>query len=100
MPATHSVQLGAGWPPGLYDPALHTLHSDAVLARELGLCVPAGQGVESPEPAGQKQPGAQGIGGEDDVGGQNRPGGQDMQPPVPLMKKPERQPERKMSTAL
>ena len=98
MPGTHSMQLGDGWPPGLYDPALHKLHSDALLAPVMGLCVPAGQGVESPERAGQKQPGAQGIGGEDDAGGQNRPGGQDMQPPVPLMKKPERQPERKMST--
>jgi len=56
VPAAHGVQSGAGWPPGLYDPALHKLHSDAP---ELGLCVPAGQGVESPEPAGQKQPGGQ-----------------------------------------
>ena len=43
MPAAHSVQLGAGWPPGLYDPALHKLHSDAPV---LGLRVPAGQAVE------------------------------------------------------
>ena len=59
VPAAHSVQSGAGWPPGLYDPALHKLHSDAVLAPELGLCVPAGQAVELLEPAGQKQPRAQ-----------------------------------------
>ena len=97
MPAAHRVQSRAGWPPGLYDPALQTPHS---VAPGFGLWVPAGQGVESPERAGQKQPGAQGIGGEDDAGGQNEPGGQDMQLPVPLMKKPERQPERKMSTAL
>ena len=70
VPATHSVQSGAGWPPGLYDPELHKPHSDALLAPVLRLCVPVGQGVESPEPAGQKQPGAQGIGGEDDAGGQ------------------------------
>ena len=98
VPAAHNVQSGAGWPPGLYDPVLQTPHSDAVLAPGLGLCVPAGQGVESQEPAGQKQPGAQGIGGDDDAGGQNQPGGQDWQPPAPLMKKPERQPERKMTT--
>ncbi len=99
MPAAHRVQSGAGWPPGLNDPALHKPHSEAALAPGLGLCVPAGQGVESPERAGQKQPRAQGMGREDD-GGQKKPGGQGSQPPVALMKKPERQPERRISTVL
>jgi hypothetical protein len=56
--------------------------------------------VESPERAGQKQPGGQRIGGKEDAGGHKYPGGHDSQLPVPLMKNPERQPERKMSTAL
>ena len=38
--------------------------------------------------------------GREDEGGQKKPGGQGSQPPVPLMKEPERQPERKISTAL
>ena len=62
--------------------------------------VPAGQGVESPERAGQKQPRAQGMGGREDDGGQKKPGGQGSQPPVKLMKEPERQPERRISTVL
>ena len=62
--------------------------------------MPGGQGVGSPERAGQKQPGAQGAGGEEDAGAQKKPEGQDWQTPVPLMKKPERQPERSTSTAL
>jgi hypothetical protein len=57
-----------------------------------GLWVPGGQGVGSPERAGQKQPEAQGAGGEEDAGAQKKPGGQGSQLPVPLMKKPDRQP--------
>jgi hypothetical protein len=53
-----------------------------------------------PERAGQKQPGGQGTGGEEDARGQKNPEGQDSQPPWPLKKKPERQAERNMSTAL
>ena len=99
MPAAHNVQFGAGWPPGLKERALHGGKADTVLALGFGLWVPAGQGVESPERAGQKQPRAQGMGREDK--GQKKPGGQGSQPPVPLMKEPERQPERrKTSTVL
>jgi hypothetical protein len=40
------------------------------------------------------------MGGREDDGGQKKPGGQGSQPPVPLMKEPERQPERRISTVL
>jgi hypothetical protein len=41
------------------------------------------------------------MGGREDDGGQKKPGGQGSQPPVKLMKEPERQPEtRKISTVL
>ena len=67
MPAWHSVQSGAAFPPVLYEPALQGWHSDALAARGLGLWVPGGQGVDSPESAGQKHPGAQGTGGGEDA---------------------------------
>ena len=100
VPASHSVQLMAGAPPGLNDPAAHGMQSDALRDPERELLVPAGQGVESPEPSGQKQPRAQGVGGDDDAGGQKDPAGQGRQPPVMLMKKPDRQPETRISTTL
>ena len=56
--------------------------------------------MESPERAGQKQPRAQGMGEREENRGQKKPVGQGSQPPVPLMKKPGRQPERRISTVL
>jgi hypothetical protein len=50
-----------------------------------GLYMPAGQGTESPEYAGQKQPVEQGVGGVEDEGGQKKPGGHGLQIPVPLV---------------
>ena len=76
------------------------MQSDELRDPERELLVPAGQGVESPEPSGQKQPRAQGVGGDEDAGGQKDPAGQRWQPPVPLMKKPDRQPETRISTTL
>ena len=76
------------------------MQSDELRDPERELLVPAGQGVESPEPSGQKQPGRQGVGGDEDAGGQKYPAGQRWQPPVPLMKKPDRQPETRISTTL
>ena len=100
VPASHSVQLMAGAPPGLNDPAAHGMQSDELRDPERELLVPAGQGVETPEPSGQKQPRAQGVGGGEDAGGQKDPAGQRWQPPVPLIKKPDRQPETRISTTL
>jgi hypothetical protein len=101
VPASHSVQLMAGAPPGLKDPEAHGVQSDELRDPERELLVPAGQGVESPEPSGQKQPGWQGVGGDEDAGGQKDPAGQRWQPPVPLMKNPDRQPpETRTSTTL
>ena len=100
MPAWHSVQSGAGLPPGLYEPALHGRHSDAVAAPVSGLRLPGGQGVGTTERAGQKQPWGQGTGGEDDAGAQKKRDGQGSQAPVPLTKKPGRQPETSTSTTL
>ena len=100
VPAPHSVQLMAGASPGLKDPAAHGMQSDELFAPERELLVPAGQGVESPEPSGQKQPRAQGVGRDEDAGGQKDPAGQRWQPPVPLIKKPDRQPETRISTTL
>ena len=53
VPASHSVQLMAGAPPGLKDPEAHGMQSDELRDPERELLVPAGQGVESPEPSGQ-----------------------------------------------
>ena len=90
----------AAAPPGLKDPEAHGMQSDELRDPERELLVPAGQGVESPEPSGQKQPRAQGVGGDEDAGRQKDPAGQRWQPPVPLMKKPDRQPETRISTTL
>ena len=53
VPASNSLQLMAGAPPGLNDPAAHGMQSDELRDPERELSVPAGQGVESPEPSGQ-----------------------------------------------